>query len=87
MSEQAANPTEALRWAVRSQRSLAFNLGYLDVPTHEEEELPADLTWQMLSQLHETEYELLNDFIIRRRSEGEELTPEYTTRPPEAGTA
>lgn len=76
----AATPVEALRWAVVSQRALAYNLGYLDLPLPELglEFLP-ELTWQMLSELHEAEYELLNDFIIRRMMAGETLTPEWTT--------
>ena len=75
-----ADVMEALRWAIQSQRALAFNLGYLDLPMVDEE-LPADLTWQVLSELHHTEYHLLNDFVIRRMVEGEQLTTEWTTKP------
>jgi hypothetical protein len=69
-------PAAALRWAVESQRCLAFNLGYLDVPAPEM--LPEGLTWQMLSALHDTEFTLINDFVIRRIQQGEQLTPEYS---------
>jgi hypothetical protein len=73
----ARTEVEALRWAVQSQRALAFNLGYLDLPLFEDEDLP-DLTWQVLSELHATEYELLNDFVCRRMAQGEQLTPEWS---------
>ena len=63
-----------------SQRSIAFNLGYLDLPTPDDEELPP-MPWQQLSALHEVEYMLLNDFIIRRLTQGQMLEPEWTTMP------
>ena len=79
----AETPVEALRWAVMSQRALAFNLGYLDVPTHEDELLP-EMPWQQLSELHQVEYTLINDFIIDRVRAGEMwATTQYTTRPDE----
>jgi len=78
----AKNATEALRWAVQSQRGLAFNLGFLDLPLPDDETRLPD-TWQMLTALHEVEYTQLNDFIVRRMVGGETLTPEWRTRPPD----
>lgn len=72
----AASPVEALRWAVQYQRALAFNLGYLDLPLPDEE-LP-ELTWQVLAALHETEYELLDGFVVKRMRQGEQFTPEWS---------
>jgi len=78
----AESPEEALRWAVQSQRALAFNLGYLDFPVADDE-IP-DMPWQMLSQLHEVEYTLLNDFVVARIAAGElRATVQWNTRPPE----
>lgn len=75
-------PEDALRWAIGRVRCIAFNIGYLDIPAPGNP-VPADLTWQMLDELAEIEYRLVNDFIIRRMVEGERLTPEWTVRPPD----